>query len=596
MFLSLLYACLIIQIALSIKLFINNPARKLNIYLSLIPGLFIFSTIIEINLAYVTDSIVANKLYHIYECLLLLPIIFLMLALTEYIKYYTTNYKQYLLFFFNGLAIALNCSLIILLIITGSSAHIYASKPGMWSIDRSSLQPLFLFNTYSNMAFLIYFTLGFIYIAIKAKGRLVKFWFFILSFFELLITVAIIIFFDGLQKNLPPQYDLAVTIPFTVISGLQLWVLSNFTIFDVTPINVYAEVLASTSDWIAVLDENGKIIYANKAILNKTAYTIYDVTGMHIDLLIAVKASESEKKYTWDSIKKIRHKNFSELLLRFKNASEWYNVQSYVKKTVLPNKSIAFVWVFIDTSRIESLKLSKEIIATKNVELRKAYDDTVFLMNMTSHDLKTPLKTIMELAEMVKKENKQIGANRSSEYLDYIMSISNESLTFAQQMIEYMRVGVANKKREWCNMDRILIEVKQRLFTQIERSSALIIYKGFDTIFCDARHIKELLTNLIDNAIKYQVNEKPIVEISVSDQGPTYEFLIKDNGIGIHQDFLPHLFSEYRREEKMMAAGNGMGLYLCKKIIEANQGQITAYNNKPDKGITVLFTLVKFEA
>ncbi|MBC7423249.1 MAG: PAS domain-containing protein [Ferruginibacter sp.] len=395
---------------------------------------------------------------------------------------------------------------------------------------------------------------------------------------------------------MPPQYDLAATIPCTIMVALQLWVLSNFTIFDVTPRNVYAEVLASTSDWIAVLDENGKIIYANNAILNKSAYTIYDVTGMQIDQLIAVKASESEKKYNWDSIKKIKHKNFSELLLRFKNAGEWYNVQSYVKKTLLPNRSIAFVWVFIDTSRIESLKLSKEIIATKNIELRKAYDDTVFLMNMTSHDLKTPLKTIMELAEMVKKENKQIGANRSLEYLDYIMSISNESLTFAQQMIEYMRVGVANKKREWCNMDRILIEVKQRLFTQLERSSALIVYKGLDTIFCDARHIKELLTNLIDNAIKYQVNEKPIIEILVSDQGPTYEFLIKDNGIGIHQDFLPHLFSEYSREEKMMTAGSGMGLYLCKKIIEANQGQITAFNNKPNKGITILFTMVKLES
>ena len=596
MFLSILYACLIIQIALSLKLFINNPARKLNIYLSLIPGLFIFSTIIEINLCYITDSVCANRLFHIYQCLSLSPIIFLTLALTEYIKNYTAHYKRNLLLFINGLAVALNCSWIALLIITGPSANIYASKPGIWSIEPNSIQLLFHFHAYSSMVFLIYFTLGFIYIAIKAKGRFVKFWFFILSFFELLITVAIIMFFAGLQKNMPPQYDLAATIPCTIMVALQLWVLSNFTIFDVTPRNVYAEVLASTSDWIAVLDENGKIIYANNAILNKSAYTIYDVTGMQIDQLIAVKASESEKKYNWDSIKKIKHKNFSELLLRFKNAGEWYNVQSYVKKTLLPNRSIAFVWVFIDTSRIESLKLSKEIIATKNIELRKAYDDTVFLMNMTSHDLKTPLKTIMELAEMVKKENKQIGANRSLEYLDYIMSISNESLTFAQQMIEYMRVGVANKKREWCNMDRILIEVKQRLFTQLERSSALIVYKGLDTIFCDARHIKELLTNLIDNAIKYQVNEKPIIEILVSDQGPTYEFLIKDNGIGIHQDFLPHLFSEYSREEKMMTAGSGMGLYLCKKIIEANQGQITAFNNKPNKGITILFTMVKLES
>lgn len=75
-------------------------------------------------------------------------------------------------------------------------------------------------------------------------------------------------------------------------------------------------------------------------------------------------------------------------------------------------------------------------------------------------------------------------------------------------------------------MDRILIEVKQRLFIQLERSAALIVCKGVDTIFCDASHIKELLTNLIDNAIKYQVNEKPIIEILVSDQGSTYKFLI----------------------------------------------------------------------
>lgn len=235
---------------------------------------------------------------------------FLTLALTEYIKNYTAHYKRNLLLFFNGFAVALNCSWIVLLIITDPSANIYANKPGRWSIDPNSIQLLFHLHTYSSMVFLIYFIIGFLYIAVKAKGGFVKFCFFILSFFELLITVAIIIFFTRLQENMLPQYDVAAIIPCTITVTLQLWILSNFTIFDITPRNVYAEVLASTSDWIAVLDENGKIIYANNAILNKSAYTIYDVTGMQIDQLIAVKASESDKKYNWDSKKKIKHKIF----------------------------------------------------------------------------------------------------------------------------------------------------------------------------------------------------------------------------------------------------------------------------------------------
>ena len=239
------------------------------------------------------------------------------------------------------------------------------------------------------------------------------------------------------------------------------------------------------------------------------------------------------------------------------------------------------------------LKKNNELIAAKEAKLSKAYSDISFVMNLTSHDLKVPLKTIIELALLVKAEQKISGVNRSEEYLDYITSVGKQSLTLTSQLIEYMRVGAVERVLEMCDMHVMLDHIKQRLFYQIDRHFAKIIYTGVSHVFCDAKQIKELLANFIDNSLKYRTNEDPIIEINVSEGKEKYYFFIKDNGIGIEKDFLSQAFSPYTREQKNAADGTGIGLFICKKIIENNNGSISIQNNEIGHGITIQFEISK---
>ena len=590
-----LFACLVIQIGLSLKLLLINPYRKLNIFLSLIPAVSIFSTIIEINLNYITDIKIATKFYQFYQYLAFFPIIFLILSLVEYVKVYTKKYNKRMLTVINISVISINLLWIFLLIIQGPSAKIYLSKPGIWSIARSSLSLLFYCHTTASMLWLIFSIAFFIFLALKATVPQKRFWFRVLSFFQFIMVLGIIYFFTTIIKSSQKvEYDLTATIPITIILLLQLRVLSNFTIFDITPKNIYTDVLASINNWLVVLNEDGRISFVNESILNKTVYkSLFNVINLHIDELLEVKINDIKSDSCWNFLQNSGHIDFSEIVVRFKVSGDTYNLQSSLKKIILPDNSVSFLWVLIDTTSIEALKVNKEIIEANSAQLSKANNEISFIMNITSHDLKVPLKTLIELADLLKYENKIAGINRSEEYLDYITGVSKQALEITTQMIEYMRIGIVEKQPELLVMENIITALKQRLFTQIKKSGAVIYYTGCNTIFCDAYQVNELLANFIDNSIKYRSVNNPIIYIEITETDDKYYFLIKDNGIGIHEDFLPKLFARYRRAGNAEISGSGIGLYLCKKVIESNNGSINIINNVNEAGITVLFDMVK---
>ena len=591
----ILFVCLVVQIGLALKLLIFNPFRKLNLYLSAIPCVSVFSTIIEINLCYINDVVLATKFYQFYQYLAFFPIIFLTLSLAQYIKVYTKNYNKRILAVINVLVVLINLLWILLLIIQGPSAKIHLTNPGIWSIERNSLTSLFYCHTIVSMLWLVFSIAVFIYLAFKATVPQKRSWFRVLSFFQFITVLGIIYFFTApIPSPEKVEYDLTATIPITIVIILQLWVLSNFTIFDITPKNIYTDVLASINNWLVVLNEDGRISYLNESILNKTKYkSLFNVMNMYIDELLEVKINDVKADSCWNFLQDSGHNNFSEIVVTFKVSGEMYNLQSSLKKIILPDNSVSFLWVLIDTTTIEALKSNKKIIEANSAELSKANNDISFIMNITSHDLKAPLKTLIELSALVKDENMVVGKNRSEEYLNYITSVSNQALAITTRMIEYISIGIVDKKRELMVMETIITSIKERLFTQIHKSGAVIYYTGCLNIFCDAYQINELLANFIDNSIKYKSNNNPIIIIEVKETLDKYYFSIKDNGIGIREVFLTKIFSRYSREENTGISGSGIGLYLCKKIIESNNGTINIINNTNEAGITVLFDMDK---
>lgn len=588
----ILFACLIIQIGLALKLFLSNPSRKLNIYLSLIPGMSFFSVIIEIVLYYTTDITDANNLFLIYQCLGFPLMVFILFSVTEYIKNYTQNSNNTLLTYIKVAVITIEGLWLMFVMFKGPTARIFLAKPNMWDIDFANSQGLFYFHLYSTIFWLIVIMGGLIFLAVKADTPKKRWSFRILATWELILISGIIYIIIPHPKPELPQFYFIASIPSTVGIFINVWVLSNFTVFDITPQNIYADVIAASNNWIFVIDKKGIIKYVNKAILSNTKFKMSALINTNLEKLIEIK--DKNNVLNWATLEQSLNGDFSEISLKFKKSDKWFNLQSSLKKMVLPDNSEACLWILIDNTNLLVLQKNKELIEVKEAKLSKAYSDISFIMNLTSHDLKVPLKTIIELADLIKMEQKLPGENRSEEYLDYITSVGKQSLTLTTQLIEYMRVGAIERVLELCEMEVMLEHIKQRLFYQIDRHSAQIRYTGLSHIICDAKQVKELLANFIDNSIKYRTNSNPIIEINISEGPGNYYFLIKDNGIGIGKDFLAQVFSPYTREQKNAANGTGIGLYICKRIIENNYGTICIENNKIGTGITIFFEISKF--
>lgn len=589
----LFFACLIIQVGFALKLYLSNPNRKLNIYLSLIPGVSFFSVIVEIVLYYTTDVADANKLYVIYQCLGFPVMVFLIFSVCEYIKNYTQNFYKPLLTFIKGSVLFVQGLWLLFVIVRGPTAHIFLSKPHMWDIDSSNSRGLFYFHLFFTIFWLIVTMSGLIFLAIKAETPKKRWSFRILVFWELFLISGIIYIIVPHSAPEIPQFYFITSIPSTVGIFINVWVLSNFTVFDITPQNIYADVIAASNNWVFVIDKTGKIKFINKAILSNTKHKMSAIINTHLDKLLELKENNNERSLNWTNLQQSLNNNFNEISVKFKRSDKWFNLQSSLKKMVLADNLEVYLWILIDNTNLLVLQKNKELIEAKEAKLSKAYSDISFIMNLTSHDLKVPLKTIIELADLIKLEQKISGKNRSEEYLDYITSVGKQSLTLTTQLIEYMRVGAIERILELCEMEAMLEHIKQRLFYKINRHSAEIIYTGLSHIICDAKQVKELLTNFIENSIKYRTNANPVIEINVSEEKEKYFFLIKDNGIGIGKDFLAQVFSPYSREQKNDANGTGIGLYICKKIIENNHGTISIENNKIGSGITILFEISK---
>ena len=587
------FTCLIIQVGLALKLFLSNHTRKLNIYLSLIPGCSFFFSIIEIVLYYTTDVADANNLFLIYQCLIFPVTIFLIFSVIEYIKNYVQNLNNNLLKFIKACVLIVEVLWFTFLIFTGPTARVFLAKPHMWDIDFSNSKGLFYFHLYCTIFWLLVSLAALIFLAIKAETPKKRWSFRILASWGILMICLLIYNIVPHSSSHLPQFYFTSSIPITIGTFMNVWVLSNFTVFDINPKNIFADVIATSSNWIFVIHKSGTIKFINNAILKNTKIKLSAIVNTNVDKLIEVKENNKENLSTWKTLHQSLNNDFSEISVKFKKTDNWFNLQSSLKKNVLPDGSEVFFWVLIDNTNLVVLQKNKDIIEVKEAKLSKAYSEISFIMNLTSHDLKVPLKTIIELADLVKLEQKLPGENRSEEYLDYITSVGNQSLTLATQLIEYMQVGAVKRVLTVCNMAAMLNDIKQRLFYEINRNSAEIIYTGLTDILCDAKQVKELLTNFIDNSIKYRNVENPVIEINISELDGKYCFFIKDNGMGMGKAFLLKAFSLHAREQINTASGTGIGLYICKKIIDINKGTINIENNETGGGITIVFNISK---
>jgi PAS domain S-box-containing protein len=230
---------------------------------------------------------------------------------------------------------------------------------------------------------------------------------------------------------------------------------------------------------------------------------------------------------------------------------------------------------------IQNEQLEKFI--SKNSELERfAY--------IIAHDLKEPLRTINAISELIHLEIPTTGNKNLEELFGHLVKNSFRMNSLIEGVLAYSKIdGERNEKK--INLDELVKNILFDLNSIILASNVHIEIEELASIHGDPIQIRQLFQNLISNAIKFQTNENPIVRVGKrQDQGITV-YYVEDNGIGIETEFRESIFKMFKRVNNYEKyPGQGIGLALCKKIIDSHKGEIWLEN--PEKrGVRFCFTL-----
>ncbi|HFA47968.1 MAG TPA: hypothetical protein ENJ95_03000 [Bacteroidetes bacterium] len=243
------------------------------------------------------------------------------------------------------------------------------------------------------------------------------------------------------------------------------------------------------------------------------------------------------------------------------------------------------------------LKLKNQIIQEKSLELAEnlkkmelSFKEMEHFAYIASHDLKSPLRTIGNFAQLLKRRNFSQLDEESKEFVDFIVSGAKQMHDVIRNSLEYSRVGMDDGSFRKTNLNNTLEIVRFNLKKEIEKSGAQIICEALPILKVNKTGILQLFQNLLSNAIKFRGDAAPIIKITHEKKEGYYEFNVSDNGIGLDEQFQEKAFLPFQRLGNLHKPGSGIGLAICKKIARMHGGDIWFKSNEKG-GTTFTFTL-----
>ncbi|MGY5846711.1 PAS domain-containing protein [Salegentibacter sp. HM20] len=230
------------------------------------------------------------------------------------------------------------------------------------------------------------------------------------------------------------------------------------------------------------------------------------------------------------------------------------------------------------------VKQAKEL-AVSNAELEQfAY--------VASHDLQEPLRMVTSFLTQLENKYSEKLDDKGRRYIHFAVDGAKRMREIILDLLDYSRVGREEDKLETINLEELIGEIKHLYYKQIQEKSARISTRNLPEIKAPRASTRQIFQNLIGNALKYSKEEAPPkITIECEDQEDMWVFKIKDNGIGISQDYFERIFVIFQRlHNREQYSGTGMGLAITKKIIENLGGKIWL-TSKEGKGSTFYFSL-----
>jgi PAS domain S-box-containing protein len=373
-----------------------------------------------------------------------------------------------------------------------------------------------------------------------------------------------------IHLSLMPDYELA-TPHFSVLVVDQTERLQN-TYFLKKEKEKFELLMQTSGDGIHLIDTEGDVVEVNNMFCKMLGYSR--------DELLKMNVTQWDGHFSPEGLREKLKENFAE---------------SQIFETKHRRKDGALIDVEISA---KSLDYDGRMVlwnSARDITIRKEFEDQLKSTNAeleqfsyaVSHDLRQPLRMVTSYLQLLALELGESLDQEKQGYFNYAVDGAKRVDQMLQALLEYSRVGRIGDPFQWINSRVPFEEAMQFLYADVTKAQAEISVSGeWPRIFASPNELTRLFQNLIDNAVKYRIAGRAVkIEVTSRVEQDEWRLCIADNGVGIIPDQINRLFKVFQRlHTRAEYEGTGIGLALCRKIVEHHHGKIRAESEGEGKG------------
>jgi light-regulated signal transduction histidine kinase (bacteriophytochrome) len=242
---------------------------------------------------------------------------------------------------------------------------------------------------------------------------------------------------------------------------------------------------------------------------------------------------------------------------------------------------------------LEAVRAAEEELQEKAVARERSNAELERFAYVASHDLQEPLRKVTSFCQMIERRYSGQLDERGEQYIAFAVDGAKRMQALINDLLAFSRVGRVDRPRELVDLDELVEQARSVLSLAIEETGATVEVQGdLPAVHGERSLLGLVLQNLISNAIKFHGDEPPVVRVSARRDGEQWELAVADNGIGVDPEYADRIFVILQRLHARDAyAGTGIGLTMCRKVVEYHGGQIWLETSQNGAGSTFRFTL-----
>lgn len=347
-----------------------------------------------------------------------------------------------------------------------------------------------------------------------------------------------------------------------------------------------ARLLELAHDTIIVRDLEGRIRFWNHGAEETYGWTRDEAVGQVTHQLLRTQFPETLEALTETLFEEGRWEG--ELIHTRKNG-EVLVVES---RHALQRDAEGWPSGILEINRdVTARKRAERALEERARELARSNADLEQFANVASHDLQEPLRMVGSYTQLLAKRYSGQLDERADRWIAYAVDGANRMQTLINDLLAYSRVGTRGGELSPVSAAAALDAALANLRLTVREAGAEIVHAELPCVLGDSTQLIQLFQNLVGNAVKFRGEQSPRVEVAARRVGDEWQFSVRDNGIGIAPEFAERIFVIFQRlHERERYAGTGIGLAICKRIVERHGGRIWL-ESQPKQGSTFFFTL-----